>query len=179
MNIIEQLSLWLYHCSYHCGYYISTFCEFAYCNIFLSLKFESVFLGFLNHTLLDEILDDKNVNLSNLQSLANLPFWTSGLYHLNIWIQFVQILCRFTYFIIHWILYEKTVLNYLKLIATTTITLSSAICLFYLTKCRKRLNYTYQNMNSLEIRGGRGSRILKWRIFGGAELFWNFKGTIL
>ena len=47
-------------------------------------------MGCLNHTWLDGILEDKNVNLSYLQSLANFQFWTFGLYHLNIWIQFVQ-----------------------------------------------------------------------------------------
>ena len=40
--------------------------------------------------MLDKILEDKNVNLSNLQSLPNLQYWIFVLYHLNIWIQFVQ-----------------------------------------------------------------------------------------
>ena len=48
--------------------------------------------GCLNYTLLDEILEDKNIDLSYLQSLANLQFRTFGFYHLNIWIQFVQTL---------------------------------------------------------------------------------------
>ena len=40
--------------------------------------------------MLDEFLENKNVNLSHFQSLANLQFWTFGLYHLNIWIEFMQ-----------------------------------------------------------------------------------------
>lgn len=41
----------------------------------------------------DEILEDKNVNLSDLQSLANLELWVFGLClvsHLEIRTQFVQ-----------------------------------------------------------------------------------------
>ena len=40
----------------------------------------------------DEILEDKSVNLSHLQSLANLQYLDFGHYHFNIWIQFVQTL---------------------------------------------------------------------------------------
>ena len=51
-----------------------------------------VYIDYLSHTLLDEILEGKNINLSHLQSLANLQFWTFGLHHLCIWIQLVQTL---------------------------------------------------------------------------------------
>ena len=37
----------------------------------------------------DEILEGKNVNLSNLHSFANLQVWAFGLYHINIWLKFV------------------------------------------------------------------------------------------
>ena len=50
-----------------------------------------IYIGCLNHTLLDEILEGK----SYLQSLVNLQFWTFDLYHLSIWVQFGQTLGTF------------------------------------------------------------------------------------
>ena len=59
------------------------------CLLYISI-IKIVYIDYLNHTLLDEILESKNVNLSHLLSLANLQFWTFGLHPLYVWIQFVQ-----------------------------------------------------------------------------------------